>query len=270
MISVVIPAWNAAMTLDGAVESVLIQKLCGGTRGAEESRGAASAGPKPSPLEIIIVDDGSSDDTAAVADALARRNPGLIHVIRQRNEGPSAARNAGIAAAKGDYIAFLDADDEWLPGKLQAQLRLLEDDPDIDLVSTAMNGRRFARKPWRFWLSFEALLPNNLVYTSSVLVKKSALLAAGGFNEKRRLSEDFELWLRIAKRGKIFVLNEPLIRYRHRAGISADLWPMERSELATYALMREEGWVSGRHYTLLRWWSILKYLMRKIRSRSKA
>lgn len=262
MISVIIPAWNAATTLDGAVESVLVQKLCGGI--------GSAAGPAASPLEIIIVDDGSTDDTAAVADALSHRRPGLIRVVHQRNAGPSAARNAGIAAARGDYIAFLDADDEWLPGKLQAQLRLLEDDPDIDLVSTTKNGKRFSYKPRQFQVIFKSLLIRNPICTSSVIVKKSALVAAGGFNEKRRLSEDFELWLRIAKRGKIFVLNEPFVHYQERMGISADLWPMERSELATYALMRGEGWISGRRYTLLRWWSLLKYFMRKIRPRSEA
>jgi glycosyltransferase involved in cell wall biosynthesis len=267
VISVVIPAWNAAATLGRAVESVLIQELYGGTGGTVRNGAArpAAGGPDAPMLEIIIVDDGSTDSTARVAESLADRNPDLIRIIHQKNSGPAAARNVGIRAARGEYVAFLDADDQWLPGKLSTQLGILEADPELDLVCTAMNGKRFLLRPEQFPLSFRNLLPNNIVYTSSVVVRKGALTAAGGFNEARMCSEDFELWLRIAHRGKIVVLNEPLIRYMKGRGISARLWPMEKGELETYAIMRKEGWISAQRQTTLRWWSLSKYLIRRIR-----
>ncbi len=267
MISIVIPAWNAAATLDRAVESVLAQKVCDGAGNKSENGAVRSLAGDPDafPLEIIIVDDGSTDTTGAVADELARRNPGHIHVIHQKNSGPAAARNAGMAAARGEYVAFLDADDQWLPDKLERQLGILKTDLELDLVCTTMNDKKFLLRPEQFTLSFRELLPNNIVYTSSVVARKSALTAAGAFNEARMCSEDFELWLRIAHRGKIMVLNKPLVRYMKGRGISAKFWPMEKGELETYAIMRREGWISAQQRTTLRWWSLLKYLIRRIR-----
>jgi len=246
LVSVVIPAYNAEQTLARAVQSVLDQEKHDG-------------------LEIIVVDDGSTDATPRVAESLAKRRPACIRIIHQKNAGPAAARNAGLRAAKGDYIAFLDADDQWLPGKLRMQLAILEADPKVDLVCTAMNGTRFLFRPAQFTLRFSNLLPNNIVYTSSVVARKSTLRAAGGFNEARRYSEDFELWLRIAHRGTIVALNRPLIRYTKGRGISAKLWHMEKGELETYAIMRTEGWISACREATLRWWSLSKYLVRRIR-----
>ncbi len=248
LVSVVIPAYNAEQTLARAVHSVLDQE--------KDERYQ---------LEIIVVDDGSTDATSRVAESLAKRSPVHIRIIHQRNAGPAAARNAGLRAAKGDYVAFLDADDLWLPGKLRTQLAILEADPEVDLVCTAMNGTRFLCRPAQFTLRFRALLPNNIVYTSSVVARKNSLSAAGDFNEARRYSEDFELWLRIAHRGTIVVLNRPLIQYTKGRGISAKLWPMEKGELETYAIMRTEGRISARREAILRWWSLSKYLVRRIR-----
>lgn len=248
LVSVVIPAYNAEQTLTRSIQSVLDQKKDASLK-----------------LEILVVDDGSTDTTGAVADELAGHTPSCIHVIHQKNAGPAAARNTGIRAAKGEYVAFLDADDEWLPGKLETQLGLLEADPELDLVCTAMNSKKFLLRPEQFPLSFRDLLPNNIVYTSSVVARKRSVMAAGGFNEARRYSEDFELWLRIAHRGKIVVLNKPLIRYMKGKGISAKLWPMEKGELETYTIMRTEGWISAKRLITLRWWSLLKYLIRRIR-----
>jgi len=112
-VSVVIPAYNAAWCVAKAIESVLVQE------GAD--------------FEIIVVDDGSTDDTAAV---LARYGD-AIRVVRQRNQGLSAARNAGIRAAQGEFVAFLDADDWWLAGKLGQQLALMHTRPELGFCSTA-------------------------------------------------------------------------------------------------------------------------------------
>ena len=123
-ISVVIPAYNAASTLSKAIESVLNQDIQG------------------NPLELIIVDDGSTDRTSEIAAHYVRTHPDRIRLIAQKNRGPAAARNAGIAAAAGELIAFLDADDQWLPGKLAAQLSVFMQLPEIALVCTTMNNKR--------------------------------------------------------------------------------------------------------------------------------
>ncbi|MCE5256776.1 MAG: glycosyltransferase family 2 protein [Spirochaetaceae bacterium] len=245
-ISVIIPAYNASETLAKALESVLVQDMEGRK------------------VEVVIVDDGSSDDTAAVAECYVRRYPGIIRLLHQKNAGPAAARNAGVAAAEGDYIAFLDADDEWLPGKLRAQMELLEANPGVALVCTSRTSRLFRLRPTLFRLSFRSLLLSNKVYTSSVVIRKCALEAAGGFDPSRRLSEDYELWLKVARQGKILVLNKPLMNYS-KGGTSFRFWTMERSELETYHIMYEDGFITGIAYIILRWWSLAKYLVRRIR-----
>ena len=243
-ISVVIPAYNAASTLSKAIESVLNQDIQG------------------NPLELIIVDDGSTDRTSEIAAHYVRTHPDRIRLIAQKNRGPAAARNAGIAAAAGELIAFLDADDQWLPGKLAAQLSVFMQLPEIALVCTTMNNKRLWGRPTIVRLTFKDLLWFNKVYTSSVLVKKSALLAVGGFHSQRRLSEDYELWLSIATRQPIALLNRPYVVYQKGIGTSSRLWAMERAELETYSIFYKRGLISSSTYALLRYWSLAKFALR--------
>jgi glycosyltransferase involved in cell wall biosynthesis len=109
-VSVIIPVYNAERYLRAAIESVLTQTVL--------------------PLEIIVVDDGSTDASGTVA----RRFVPNVRVVTQPNEGPAAARNCGVSLARGDYLAFLDADDLWLPGKLTQQLAILQSQPTVDMV----------------------------------------------------------------------------------------------------------------------------------------
>ena len=243
-ISVVIPAYNAASTLSKAIESVLNQDIQG------------------NPLELIIVDDGSTDGTSEIAARYVSTHPHCICLITQQNQGPSAARNAGIAAAAGKLIAFLDADDQWLPGKIAAQLSVFTQLPEIALVCTNMNNGRLWGKPNIVLLKFKDLLWSNKVYTSSVLAKKSALLAAGGFNSQRRLSEDYELWLSISAIQPIALINAPYLVYQKNSGTSSRLWAMERAELETYSIFYKKGLISSSTYTLLRYWSLAKFARR--------
>src|SRR3954470_1810603 len=109
-VSVIIPTYNYARYLPQAIDSAL--------------------GQTHAPLEVIVVDDGSTDDTPRVLEAYASR----IRVIRQANQGAGAARNAGIAAARGEYVAFLDSDDLWRRDKLELQLARFREEPDLGLV----------------------------------------------------------------------------------------------------------------------------------------
>lgn len=243
-VSVVIPAYNAASTITRAIKSVLLQDI-----GDLE-------------LEIIVVDDGSQDATASLVESSMKLSRQNIRLIRQENSGPAAARNTGVSAAKGEYIAFLDADDQWLPGKLKAQVQALDDYPEVALVCTPMNGRRFRPRSPRFRIRFRSLLWSNRVYTSSVLLRKQTFFDAGGFNPTRRLSEDYELWLKIAAKSSILAINKPLLHYSKSDGISSKLWLMEKGELETYRILRKGGLLSNPAYIVLRYWSLAKYFLR--------
>jgi cellulose synthase/poly-beta-1,6-N-acetylglucosamine synthase-like glycosyltransferase len=172
-VSVVIPAYNAAATIAAAIESVLAQT-------------------RP-PEEIIVVDDGSKDETSAVVE---RFGP-IVRLLRQANAGCGQARNTGAREARGTWLAFLDADDLWLPTKLERQMPETAD-PRIAVVvcrkyskDGQLLGRRFA---------FDDLWTRNDAIVSSSLVRRSAFEQAGGF-WKLRACEDYHLWLRLTGGG---------------------------------------------------------------------
>jgi glycosyltransferase involved in cell wall biosynthesis len=218
-VSVIIPAYNARVHIGEAIDSVLAQ-------GYEN-------------LEIIVVDDGSGDGTA---DFVTQHYP-AVQLIRKANGGAATARNAGLRAASGEYIAFLDADDLWLPGKLNAQLRYLTDHPDILMLCT-----RFT-----FWLAddqgefpppdslpidpsipdneinpalsgwiYHKLLLDSMVWTSTVVMHRSLFDQLGEFDESLRLGQDYDYWLRAARITPIHTLRRPFALYRqHPASATA-------------------------------------------------
>lgn len=235
LISAVVPACNAAAWLGECLLSILDQE-------------------GPFRLEIIVVDDGSGDDTAARAGALiptaAARNVPL-RVLRQPNAGPSAARNRGIAAAAGDWVALLDADDRMPPGRLAVQLALLEPAPDLDLIfgdCLVFNGdgvvlpsffadggldAAWFGDPVRVVDAWEKLFRLNYVPTGAVLVRRACLTAAGGFDPALHLVEDLDLWLRLARHCRFG--HTPACcqhKRRHDGGLSADLMAMTLANLA--------------------------------------
>ncbi|MBN1846268.1 MAG: glycosyltransferase family 2 protein [Sedimentisphaerales bacterium] len=192
-ISVVIPAYNSGCYLGRALDSVLAQ-----------TQPAA---------EIILVDDGSTDETGRIGRAYGPP----VRYLRQENAGASAARNAGIEAAAGNWIAFLDADDEWLSEHLQQQRALLVRHPELvwstgnfwrcrcgdrqkyldveaDPVGRALDGREF------FESYFEAYRAHGAGWTGTMLVKKEVLIEAGRFRTDQARLNDIDMWLRIAYR----------------------------------------------------------------------
>jgi glycosyltransferase involved in cell wall biosynthesis len=234
-VSVVIPAFDRVAVLPRALDSVLAQ-----------SRPAA---------EVIVVDDGSTDGTAALLD---RDYPGVT-VIRQPNRGVSAARNAGLAAATGEWLAFLDSDDEWRPRKLEHQLEALHVDatgpgpagashappkrrPHTDggppLVCHTdeiwiRNGRRVNQMKKHAktggWI-FEHNLPMCRMSPSAALIHRSVLESVGNFDENLPACEDYDLWLRITSRFPVCFVEEPLVvKYGgHEDQLSRRFWGMDR------------------------------------------
>ena len=164
LVTVVLPAFNAAAHLDEALEALSAQEH--------------------QDLEVIVVDDGSDDDTAQIA----RRHDG-VRVIQQANAGPSAARNAGIAAAHGDYITFCDADDRFRPTKVSAQVAYLREHPDVGCVLCQHETFFAEGTPRPEWLT-----DDEGVQPQSAMVRRSVVDLVGGFNPDYKLTEGME-WL---------------------------------------------------------------------------
>jgi glycosyltransferase involved in cell wall biosynthesis len=231
-VSVIIPTYNSAALVVEAVESALAQT--------------------DAPLEVIVVDDGSTDDTAE------RLRPYLSRIIyvRQKNARVAAARNTGLDHATGEVIAFLDADDAWHPAKLRRQLAVLSQRPEIGLLAT-----RLTAWPGQFTPASElaagrvddiplsAMLLSNRLATSSIIVRRSVLDRAGRFDTELFGPEDYDLWLRVARLSQVAMLDEPLTGYRDCAGsLSKQAETMHRGLMRIHAkLDAAAAWPSGWH-----------------------
>ncbi|HJU07860.1 MAG TPA: glycosyltransferase [Rhodanobacteraceae bacterium] len=212
-VSVVVAACNAEATLVETLSSVAAQTY--------------------HDFELIVVDDGSSDATPRLLEICAQRWTWL-RWERQENRGVAAARSRGIELARGEWIAFLDADDLWLPRKLDAQMAVVDRDPEVSLVycdvrylSRDREARHslFEERAHATGWVLRELFMNNFVYTSTALVKKSAVLEVGGFDRAHLVNEDVDLWLRIAERHKFGCVEEVLVKYRRAPGTLTRVHP---------------------------------------------
>jgi glycosyltransferase involved in cell wall biosynthesis len=218
-VSLVIAAFNHGRVLAEALDSALAQTLKG--------------------LEIVVVDDGSTDDTPAVL----ARYAGKVRVVRQPNRGLAAARNTGLATARGRYVSFLDADDVLMPTKLAEQQALLERAPTVGwtycdvLIETVATGAQM-RASERFgygarmldgWL-FAELIRGNFIPAIAPLIRRGVLDAAGGFDEQLTALEDWDLWLRLSLISEARYSPAVLVRYRvHPGGMSEDRSRMDEN-----------------------------------------
>jgi glycosyltransferase involved in cell wall biosynthesis len=211
-VSVVIPTYNRADLLGEAVESAIGQDW-----------------PL---LEVIVVDDGSTDQTPEYLAAFASEFGERLRVIRQENAGESSARNAGIRAARHELIALLDSDNRWAPGKLRQQMELFNEDPAPGLTFTAYTtfgdvpGDEVVLANWEGSQedALEQLLEGCCINTSTVLATRECLTEVGLFDESLICCQDHDLWLRIAAAGhRIAYLPMPLTEYRiHGGAVSGD------------------------------------------------
>lgn len=195
-VSVIVPAYNAEETIAAALRSALSQEM---------------------PVhEVIVVDDGSGDGTTAVVQGI-----GGVRLIEQRNAGPAAARNAGIAAATGDWLAFLDADDVWLPQKIRVQCALLAAHPEVAMCSSDWVRAQGLAPPAvdpgdialrRF--GWREILRLNRFQTSTALVRRDVAERVGGFRTAIDGTEDWDFWLRCSRHTDDLHLVAPLVVYR--------------------------------------------------------
>jgi glycosyltransferase involved in cell wall biosynthesis len=203
LVSVVMPVFNAERFVRAAVESVL-----GQTHGD---------------LELIAIDDGSRDASPAILGSMADRR--LRILTNERNRGIVESLNRGLAAARGRYVARMDADDEALPERLERQVAFLEGHPEVTMVGSAAvlideAGRETGREehPLTDRAIRRIMFVHNPFCHGSILLRAEALAACGGYDGRFRHNEDYDLWLRIAARHRVANLREPLIRRRRHAG----------------------------------------------------
>jgi glycosyltransferase involved in cell wall biosynthesis len=226
LVSVIIPAYKCENFISSAIESVLSQTY--------------------ENIELIVVDDGSPDNTASVTKQYLNR----IHYIHQENGGVSKARNTGIRISKGEYVAFLDADDKWENNKLELQMKLFMDHPDVKFVFCSFwntkNGNVLLDKSFKdafnffkeyrydmddifefssyykngsekvkyYWGNiYDYLFLGNMILPSSVIVQKDSLLLSGMFNENFKVAEETELFLKYSTRNTIGFIQYPLVYY---------------------------------------------------------
>lgn len=204
-ISVVIPAFNAASCITNAFDSVREQSI--------------------TPFEVLITNDGSTDRTESVIKQYAEKNPQFpIDLAGQPNKGIGAARNNGLFRAKGDFVAFLDADDRWYPEKLEAVVGALSRNPDKDVIyhneiHIDINGKEKAKSYGKILgTAYDSLLFSNIrLSTSATVVRRSLSVKIGGFSQRMDFNsaEDYDFWLRLAKNGATFYyLDKILGEYR--------------------------------------------------------
>ncbi|MGB2890207.1 MAG: glycosyltransferase [Candidatus Acidiferrales bacterium] len=214
-VSVVIPTYNSAAFLEEAIQSVLGQTY--------------------SDFEVVVVDDGSTDGTEYVVRSFGDR----VSYLKQDNRGVSAARNHGIQKSQGNYVAFLDSDDFWLPGKLAEQIPLLDRDAELGLVYSdwRVTSEKGVLEP--SYLSnlapasgyvFDELVRSGFILTSGTVVRRSCLDDVGDFDETLSIAQDYDLWLRICYRWKIALVNKPLVIKRSWDGSLSSNLPKTAAE----------------------------------------
>ena len=225
LVTVVIPCYKQAHFLGEAIESVLSQSY-------------------PN-FEIVVVDDGSPDDTALVA---SRYPPEKVRLVRQNNRGLSGARNRGLSESEGEYVVFLDADDRLLPEALEVGLEQLRSHPESVLVSgqyrfMAADGSALhvQEHPCPDKEHYVALLRyNHIGMPATVMYRRSVFESVGGFDTSLRASEDYDLYLRIARKFPICCHDKVVAEYRrHGANMSADPALMLKTALAVLGSQRE-------------------------------
>jgi len=249
-VSVVVPVWNRVTTIERAIRSALEQTH--------------------PPHEVIVCDDGSTDGTAEVLLRLASEDSRVRVLWGERSGGPAAPRNRGVAHAEGEWLAFLDSDDEWLPGKLEAQSIAAERSGCLAVCSNAIRwipgtGARGPLIDWsRDSLTFEDLVESNRVLCSSAVLHRSLLTRVGGFPEMHRLRsrEDYALWLRVSLLTDFAYVPQELVLYRDDPSTSIR-GDVGRSEwLKTLAVVNLLSWCLARRPSRL--YRVVSALVRQL------
>jgi len=250
-VTVVIPTYNRARFIAEAIKSVLEQTF--------------------RDFELIVVDDGSTDDTAAV---VSRFTDPRLRYVYQTNQERSAARNHGIRLAQGEYVAFLDSDDVWLPAKLEYQVALLDARPAVGLAYTGAyifeDQLTFTeqRPRWRGQVLKALLMEDNVVCGSGAtpLVRRACFARVGGFDETASIYgvEDWDMWVRLATAGYEFdFVSQPLARCRvHGTNTQKDAEKMEQATRVFFAkILAQPAYFASGEVSRARVQSLLEFMV---------
>ena len=225
-VSVIVPTYNRAEFLNRALMSVVKQTVkCS---------------------EIIVVDDGSTDDTANLLHKFSRTIEIPLKIIRQENKGPAAARNLGITSAKQEYVAFLDSDDHWNKRKIEIQYKILQDNPEYFISHTKekwlRRGAHLNQKKKhipRHGDIFDHCLQLCGVGMSTVMIRSDLFEKIGLFDENIRCCEDYDFWLRVSCRFPFYLVNEPLtVKEGGREDQVSSIYRMGMDRIRVYALKK--------------------------------
>lgn len=257
---------------DGAIAPVSVVVPCFRC-GATIGRAVASIeGQTQKPAEVLLVDDASGDETSSSLQQLVSGYPGWVKVlVLAHNQGPSAARNAGWEAATQPYVAFLDADDSWHPEKIRIQYRFMHDNPDIDISGHRCLWMRADETPPQVpdELTITRIRVPDLVFgtrlsTPTIMLKRQLPFR---FEANKRYAEDVHLWRQVACANNSVVRIESPLAYMHKApygvaGLSAELWPMEKGDLSSLFSLYKAQQISWMLFALGSTFSLTKYLKR--------
>jgi glycosyltransferase involved in cell wall biosynthesis len=200
-VSVLLPVHNGAATLRDAVESILAQE------GVE--------------LEVLLIDDASRDDSAQIVSSYAAQDDRVTLILHDENVGLAATLNEGLARARHELVARMDQDDVAMPGRLRAQVEFMDSRPEIAIAGSFVfhmgadrSDDRLIELPTTPRQVAQKLQRENCLYHPAVILRRSPVLAAGGYREEFHNAEDYELWLRLARRHDLANIPQPLLRYR--------------------------------------------------------
>ncbi|MDR7521381.1 MAG: glycosyltransferase [Armatimonadota bacterium] len=234
LVSVIMPVYNAAETIEEAVQSLLQQTY--------------------SDLEIIVVDDGSTDASISLIE---RYHDPRIRIVRQEHCGIVRTRNTGCAQARGTYLAVMDSDDVAHEGRIAAQVKFLERQPDVGLLGTHA---RFVHDDGREWLFTPPvedralrryLLWDNPFVHSSVMFRRQAFEETGGYTEGIVANEDYRLWIRMARNWRLGMIPQVLLTYRVRGTSASRAASRQSALLARFGAQWEAAKMLGPWYQAL-------------------
>lgn len=259
LISVIIPMYNSAETIIKALDSVKAQTF-------------------KCYYDVIVVNDGSMDKSQELVENYKFDDDRLnLTLINQKNGGVSKARNAGLKNAKGDLIAFLDSDDQWFPDKLEKQTKLLELNPQIDLLGCAFDGLYFSNIPDGSLLKIDVnkLIFKNYFQPSTVIMRRKVFEEIGYFDENQKYAEDINYFICVASKFNCYFCNLIVINYGDGkagfgdSGLSANLKEMHRGVNKNLKFAYENQLITLKQYILARMWESIKYVRRIVIVRMK-
>ena len=259
LISVVIPMYNASETIVRVLDSVKMQTL-------------------ECDYEVLVVNDGSKDNSKEVVERYILANPSFnIKLIDKPNGGVSTARNTGLKASNGDLIAFLESDEQGCTDKLEKQTKLLEMNPQIDLLGCAFDGLYLPNTPDGSLLKIDInkLIFKNYFQPSTVIMKRRVFEEIGYFDENQKYAEEGNYFIRIANRFNCYFCNMKVINYGDgksgfgASGLSANLKEMHRGFNKNLKFAYENQLITSKQYILARILESIKYVRRIVIVRLK-